>query len=311
MENLQQITIRTLKLFVAVIELGNFSEVARRAGIAASSVSRVVQQLENALQTQLLYRNTRAVVPTEAGRLFARYARSVLDNINEAQAELQEREREPSGVVRLNAPVVFGQRHIAPWLSELAARFPALNIELVQTDDFIDPHRDATDLIFRIGVLNDSNFHARVFASPKFYLAASPAYLARSPALRQPSDLNQHNCLVYRGFTGAQRWFFLDRDNRWQPYSFSGSLVSNNAETLVTAALNGMGLVVFPDWLIGEALKRGALVHALPDYAVSTTLEPQAIAAIYPNARRPPLKVRAVIDFFVEKYGSPVYWQYE
>lgn len=310
MEDLQQITIRTMRLFVAIVELGNFSEVARREGIAASSVSRVVQQLESALQTQLLYRNTRAVVPTEAGRLFARYARSMLDQMNEAQWELQQRAREPSGLVRLNAPVVFGQRHIAPWLGELSNRYPQLNIELMQTDEFIDPHRDATDLLFRIGVLGSSTLHARVFATPQYHLAASPAYLAHAPALAQPADLYRHNCLVYRGFAGPQRWFFLDNDRRWQPHTFSGSLTSNNAETLVSAALNGMGMVVFPDWLIGDALKSGALVPVLPQFAVSTTLEPQAIAAIYPNVRRPPLKVRAVIDFFVEKYGSPAYWQY-
>ncbi|HHQ9449102.1 TPA: LysR family transcriptional regulator, partial [Enterobacter hormaechei] len=145
------ISIRALLIFIEVYEAQNFSVVARREGVSASQVSRVIHQLEDALGQQLFYRNTRAVIPTESGHLFIRYARAMAGNLEEARRELDERSLEPTGLIRINCPVFFGQRHVAPGLAGLSARYPRLNIELTLTDDFIDPHRDAADVLFRIG----------------------------------------------------------------------------------------------------------------------------------------------------------------
>ena len=314
MEGFNQINFKSLRLFVAVLDLGSFSEVARREALSPSSVSRVIQQIEHALQTQLLYRNTRAVSPTESGKLLGHHARQVLDQIAQAERGLQEQDLEPSGLVKINAPIVFGQRHIAPWLHELCARYPKLQIELMQTDDFVDPLHDATDLLIRIGVMADSTLQARTLAVQRYCLAASPDYLARAGTPTSPEDLLQHSCLVFKGYVGSQRWFFRPKCSsapssaEWQPYSLRGVLTSNNAETLTQAAINGMGLVVFPTWLIGEALHDGRLVSVLEGYHVSTQLEIPTISALYPQGKRLSLKVRAVIDFLVEKYGERPYW---
>ena len=139
MNDFDAVSLRALRLFVAVLDEGSFSEVARRTGVAPSSVSRVIQQLEQHLNTQLLYRNTRALAPTEAGLAFSHAARRMLEQADEAARTLQEREQLPGGLVRINAPVVFGQRHLAPWLAALAERYPKLNVELTQTDDYVDP----------------------------------------------------------------------------------------------------------------------------------------------------------------------------
>ncbi len=303
------IDIRSLLFFIGVFETQSFSVVARREGVSASMISRVVQQLEDALGQQLFYRNTRAVIPTEAGRLFIHYARSMTEQLSEARKELQDRSLEPAGQIRINAPVFFGQKHIAPWLAGLSARYPRLMIELLQTDDYIDPHREAADVIFRIGTLTDSSFHARNFGTQRYYLAASPAYVQRHGMPTKPADLSQQSCLVYRGSSGPNRWLFRKAKQAWVHYPISALLTSNNAETLLTAALGGMGLVLFPDWLMGDSLKKGDLVRLLPDYEAAINTEPQHIAAIYPNTRHPPLSVRVVIDYFVEVFGSPPYWQ--
>lgn len=108
------INVSALKIFIEVFDAQNFSAVARRRGISASKVSRIIHQLEDALGQQLFYRNTRAVMPTESGRLFIDYARSMTEQLDEARKELQERALEPSGLVRINTPVFFGQRHVAP-----------------------------------------------------------------------------------------------------------------------------------------------------------------------------------------------------
>lgn len=309
MEGFNQINFKSLKLFVAVLDLGSFSEVARREALSPSSVSRVIQQMEQALQTQLLYRNTRAVSPTESGKLLGHHARQVLDQIAQAERGLQEQDLEPSGLVKINAPIVFGQRHIAPWLHELCTSYPKLQIELMQTDDFVDPLYDATDLLIRIGVMADSTLQARTLAVQRYCLAASPGYLAKAGTPASPEDLLQHSCLVFKGYVGSQRWFFRPKaSEEWQAYSLRGVLTGNNAETLTQAAINGMGLVVFPTWLIGEALHDGRLVSVLEEYQVSTQLETPTISALYPQGKRLSLKVRAVIDFLVEKYGERPYW---
>ncbi|MEB6380106.1 LysR family transcriptional regulator [Leclercia adecarboxylata] len=309
MRDTANISLRWLLIFKDVYETQNFSVVARREGVSASQVSRVIHQLEDALGQQLFYRNTRAIIPTESGHLFIRYARLMLGNLEEARRELDERKQEPSGLLRINAPVFFGQRHIAPGLAGLAERYPRLSIELTLTDDYIDPHRDAADLIFRIGTLTDSSFHARVFGPQFYHLAASPAYLRKYGTPEGPDDISRHKCLVYRGSSGPNRWLLRTPGGEWVHYPVSPILSSNNAETLLTSALGGMGIVLFPDWLIGDRFQSGELVKLLPDREAAINTAPQNISAMYPHARHPPLNVRAVIDYYVAFFGTPLYWQ--
>ncbi|HII4373670.1 TPA: LysR substrate-binding domain-containing protein [Enterobacter cloacae] len=301
--------LRSLKIFIAVFEAENFSVVARREGLSASQVSRIIHQLEDALGQQLFYRNTRAVIPTESGHLFIRYAREMMTSFEEARRELDARSTEPSGTIRINAPVFFGQRHIAPGLPSLTARYPRLNIDLTLTDDFIDPHKNAADVIFRIGVLTDSTFHARIFGQQRYHLAASPDYLRQHGAPQGPDDLAHHKCLVYRGSSGPNRWLLRGAGEEWVHYPVMPLMTSNNAESLLAAALGGMGIVLFPDWLIGDRVQQGELVALLPGLECAIHTEPLNIAAIYPNARHPPLNVRAVIDHYVGCFGTPLYWQ--
>ena len=301
--------LRSLKIFIAVFEAENFSVVARREGLSASQVSRIIHPLEDALGQQLFYRNTRAVIPTESGHLFIRYAREMMTSFEDARRELDARSTEPSGTIRINAPVFFGQRHIAPGLPGLTARYPRLNIELTLTDDFIDPHKNAADVIFRIGVLTDSTFHARIFGQQRYHLAASPDYLRQHGAPQGPDDLAHHQCLVYRGSSGPNRWLLRGAGEAWVHYPVVPLMTSNNAESLLAAALGGMGIVLFPDWLIGDRVQQGELVALLPQLECAIHTEPLNIAAIYPNARHPPLNVRAVIDHYVGCFGTPLYWQ--
>jgi DNA-binding transcriptional LysR family regulator len=249
-------------------------------------------------------------MPTEAGRIFHDYARSMTEQLNEVRNELQDRATQPKGLIRINAPVFFGQKHIAPWLGEFLNRYPKIQVELTQTDDFIDPHIDAADVIFRIGSLADSSLHAKTLGLQTYHLAASPAYLKKYGTPKVPADLSQHQGLIYSGSSGQNRWLFKINSS-WQQQSVIPTLVSNNAETLFIGALNDMGIVLFPDWLIGESLKTGTLVSLLSEFAPTIKTGPQNITAIYPNTRQPPLNVRVCIDYFSEVYGNPPYWKYQ
>lgn len=308
MHGFNDLGFKALRLFVAVLDHGSFSEVARREGLAPSSISRQIQQMEHALSQQLLYRHTRAVSPTEAGRMLGHHARLVLVQLEEAEQALQEQQSEPSGLVRINAPVVFGQRHLTPWLGQLCERYPKLQLDIQQTDSYVDPLQEGADLLFRIGPLHDSSMQARILAPHRFQVAASPAYLKRHGIPQHPDDLANHQCLAYKGVTGQQRWFFRKDQQDWTPYSVKGPLTGNHADTLTQAAQQGLGLVMFPSWLIGEAVREGTLVPVLGEFQVSNSLEPQQIAVLWPGSRRLSVKVRTVIDFYVACFGVVPYW---
>ncbi|MFD2017959.1 substrate binding domain-containing protein [Vibrio olivae] len=126
--------------------------------------------------------------------------KNVVEQLDEAQEQLQDRVAEPTGLVRINAPVFFGQRHIAPWLANLYERYPKLSVDLTLTDEFIDPLKEGADLMFRISKLGDSSFHAKILASQHYYLAASPRYIAQHGQPETPEELCEHQCLVYKGF---------------------------------------------------------------------------------------------------------------
>lgn len=158
-------------------------------------------------------------------------------------------------------------------------------------------------------MLTDSSFRARVFGQQVYHLAASPDYVRKHGAPEVPDDLNRHHCLVYRGSSGPNRWLLRRAGEAWTHYPVTPLMTSNNAEALLAAALCGMGIVLFPDWLVSEPLQRGELIPLLPALECAITTEQQAIAAIYPDARHPPLNVRAVIDYYVERFGTPPYWQ--
>lgn len=309
MNRANTIDIRTLRFFVSVYDTQNFSKVARREAVSASMISRTIHQLEDALGQQLFYRNTRAVIPTEAGKLFFSYAKSMIEQLDEAQEQLQDRSKEPSGLVRLNAPVFFGERHIAPWLPTLSEQYPQLEFDLTLTDDYIDPLKNGTDIIFRIGNLTDSSFHARIIGDQRYYLVASPSYVKQHGEPQTGFELQQHRCLVYQGYVGANRWLLKQGDENWVHYPIKPLLKSNHAHSLLTAALKGMGIALFPDWLVGQELQNGSLVKVMTHYDAAINTQPQQIAAIYPHVRHPPLNVRTVIDYFVQVYGQPLYWQ--
>lgn len=311
MNDINSINIRALKFFIGVYDSKSYSVVARKEGVSPSMISRVISQLEDSLGQQLFYRNTRAIIPTESGRIFIEYARSMAEQLNEVRNELLDRTIEPKGLIRINAPVFFGQRHIAPWLAGFLRRYPQVQVELTQTDDYIDPHVSAADIIFRIGTLVDSSLHSRILGSQTYHLAASKAYIALHGMPTEPADLKNHQCLVYSGSSGQNRWFFNKNKTTWLHQPITPILTSNNAETLLIAALNDMGIVLFPDWLIGDSLKNGQLISLLTDCESAIKIDQHYITAIYPNSRTPSLNVRAVIDYFLEVYGNPPYWKYQ
>ncbi|GAA5179277.1 MULTISPECIES: LysR family transcriptional regulator [Halomonadaceae] len=301
--------LNALRTFERVAATGSFTATARHFHRAVSSVSRQISALEEALGQPLLYRHTRAVTLTEAGWRYYQEVREILERLDLATEALTAPEAEPGGVLRVNAPVAFGQRQIVPVLHRFQRRYPAIKAELMLTDQITDPVREGIDVTFRVGTLSDSTLVARRLAAMNYVVAAAPSYLQRCGTPATPEALSRHECLLYQGEMGRQRWYFQQSGQpSATPFEVDGNLYSNDADSLVRAALLGQGLVLFPTWLIGDALSRGELVPLLEAWRGEVMPGRRDIHVLYAQRRLHTRKVRAFLDHLFETIGPTPHW---
>lgn len=304
--NAKNTTIHAFEIFLAVAREKNFSEVARRYDVASSVISRQIKQLEDDFGQTLFYRNTRSMILTQAGEQFAQHAQQLLTQYQALCDELNQTDSEPTGIIRINAPVFFGQKHITPHLPELQTRYPKLEIHLTQTDDFIDPYNQTADMIVRVAVPTDSNLKQKIIARQRHFLLASPDFLAKHGTPQSTGDLPRYQGLFYRGQLGILHWRF---GQEGKIIDAKPHFVSNNANSLITMAVNGLGMLMMPDWAVAEEIRTGKLVPVLADTPISSDLQEIYIALLTPQSTHRPTSVQAVMDFFVEKWDKGMSWQ--
>ena len=297
----------SMELFVEVVGAGSFSQAGRRRGLAASSVTRSINGLEDALGARLLNRTTRRLSLTEAGRLYYERSRRIIAEVEDARLSVTQLEAAPRGTLRLNVPVVFGRLHVAPALPAFLARYPGLQVDLHMTDAFIDLVEEGVDLAVRIGELADSSLIARRLAPNHRVICASPDYLRGAGMPHQPADLRSHNCLIYKRQAERATWRLRNQDGTVE-IEVAGTLRANNSDALHTAALDGLGLVILPTWMVGADIRRGALVRLFADYEVSPGALDTSIYAVFPYNRHLSPKVRAMVDFLVERFTASPDW---
>jgi len=286
-----------MQVFVRVVALGSLSAAARALGMSQTMATKHLAALEERLGTRLLHRTTRRLSLTEAGRTYLEAAERILADIEEADARISRETLEVRGTLRLNAPVSFGIREIAPLLPDLSRLYPDLTVDLGLNDRYVDLLEEGWDLVIRIGGMTDSSMVARRLAPCSLVVCAAPSYLQRRGTPDTVADLTQHDCLGYTlsRSAGANRWLF-GKDGKTQ-ISISGPLKANNGDALVAAAVAGQGIVYQPRFLVDREIRTGALVPLILDLPPT---ELAGIYAAYPTDRRPPAKVRAVIDFLAE-----------
>ncbi|MEG9482648.1 LysR family transcriptional regulator [Mannheimia sp. HC-2023] len=304
--NAKNTTIHAFEIFLAVAREKNFSEVARQYNVASSVISRQIKQLEDDFGQTLFYRSTRAMSLTQAGETFATHAHAIVSQFCTLSDELDSCNREPSGIIRINAPVAFGKKHVIPYLAEFAKRYPKLIINLTQTDQFVDPYSETADIIFRVAALNDSNLKLKVIAKQRFLLLASPDYLAEFGTPQKIADLANHRGLIYRGQLGLLRWREMATQ---QVIKVQESFVSNNGNSLIEMAVAGNGIVMMPDWAVYDEIRSGKLVPILPDTPIASDNQEIYVAILTPLSAYRPINVQAVMDFFVEKWEEGKAWQ--
>jgi DNA-binding transcriptional LysR family regulator len=212
---------------------------------------------------------------------------------------------EVTGTLRVNAPVSFGVREIAPLMAEFARLHPALTVDLGLNDRVVDLVEEGWDVAVRIGRIQDQTMIARKLARCRILIAGSPAYLAERGTPRTVADLAAHNCLAYTlsSALGPRRWLF--GSDGTISVSIQGNLQASNGDALVVAALAGQGLIYEPTFLVGDDLRAGRLVALALDHP---PIELPGVFAVYPSNRRPPAKVRAFVDFLVRRFGSGPPW---
>lgn len=284
----------SMRAFTQVVEAGGFAAAARHMGLSRSAVNKLVMNLEDHLQTQLLHRTTRKVSTTDAGRAFYQRCIRLLADVEEAELALTRLQEEPKGNLRINAPMTFGTLHLSHLLTDFMAQYPDLHVELVLNDRFIDPVDEGFDVTVRIAEAPVSASLIVHFLAPSpVVLSAAPVYLERHGLPAQPEDLKSHACLHYGHMSQDNIWFLIGPDLDECQIPIQGPLCCNNGEVLQQAALAGLGIAMLPTFIVGEDLKRGRLQPVLPLY------HPREIGiyALYPVNRHLSTKVMVLTEF--------------
>ncbi|HEY0210697.1 LysR family transcriptional regulator [Acerihabitans sp.] len=296
-----------LSAFVAVVEHGGFAPAARRLGVAASSLTRQLNGLEESLGTLLMNRSTRSVTLTETGRQYYEDARRILEDLVNADRSASEQSGPPGGLLKVTMPVAFGRLHVAPALPVFLQQFPHIQLELHLSDALANLVEDRLDIALRLGVPGSSTLIARKLAPHHRVICASPDYLGEHGAPREPGDLTAHNCLLFDYLATGNRWT-LSRGGRQEKVAVSGNLRANNSEMLREAAIGGAGLLLMPTWLVGGDIAAGRLVPVLQEWTPSPAAGEGAVWAVYLANRRGSRKIASFIDFLAVHFGSPPYW---
>jgi DNA-binding transcriptional LysR family regulator len=293
-----------MAVFASVVEKRSLASAAREFGLTPSAVSRIITRLEERLSVRLIQRNTRHLVPTEAGATYHAWCRHILRDIAEAEAALDQARTAPVGWLRLRAPEVFGRERIGTLLPDLMARYPEMRVELVLTGVLPDPNQDGSDLGFRIGALANSQLIVRRLCMIRSVLVASPAYLSGTRPPVEPSDLAEQRLVASPCRAGAPVWLLRDRSGRTVPVVEALRLACNTIDGIARMVIDGAGIALLPTYLVGPDIEAGRLTRVLPGWEGP----PEALSAVYAGAQFVPPKVRAALDFFIERLRDPPAW---
>lgn len=289
-----------MTVFTAVVDAGSFVGAAEALGLSRAAVSRLVGELESRLGVRLLHRTTRRLSLTDEGRIFHLRCKTVLAELDEAEAEVSARSGAARGLLKLNVPVTFGLLHLAPLWSEFMARHPGVVLDITLSDRVVDLVEEGYDMAVRIGRLASSSLIGRQLSSTRMVLCASPGYLSAHGAPRHPRDLADHAVISYSLFSMGEQWEFEGPDGAVS-VKVEPRMRTNSGDTCRQAALHDSGIVLQPSFLVGEDVEAGRLVELMPEYR-SVEL---GIYAVYASRQHVSPKVRLLIDHLLRALAAP------
>jgi DNA-binding transcriptional LysR family regulator len=281
-----------MKAFVAVVDAGSFVLAADTLGMSKPTVSRLLADLERRLAVRLLQRTTRKLSLTEAGRNFYARCKSLLGDVELAEAEVSSTSVVVKGQIRVNVPVSFGLQELAPLWPVFMRAFPDVALDITLADRMVDLVEEGYDLAVRIAALPNSTLVSRKLAATRLVLCAAPGYLRRHGTPQHPSDLTAHAVLSYSLLATGDQWEFDGADGKTRVL-VKPVLRTNSGDTCIAAARENQGIVLQPSFMVSQYVRAGALVELLPEYRSREF----GIYAVYPSRQHVSSKVRALIDF--------------
>jgi DNA-binding transcriptional LysR family regulator len=289
--------IEELRVFVSVADLQGFAQAGRRLGISPAQVSKLIARLEDRLNSRLFNRTTREVSLTDEGRALQTRARALVEEYDQLERSAQETAK-PRGLLKLSAPITLGMQ-LGPTLLDFARAYPDVGLDVFFTDRHVNLVEEGFDAAVRISSLADSSLIARKLASVQAVTIAAPKYLAERSTPRVPHDLRAHEAILDLNRADSHTWEFGAGSKRLN-VRVSGRLRFSNPYIAMAAARAGFGIARVPDFVAENNLKNGSLVRLLEKYEPAA---PVTMYVVYPHTRHLASKVRAFVDFLVERYA--------
>lgn len=277
-----------LEVFVEAVRIGSLAGAARRLGVSPMAASRSLANLETELGARLIHRTTRSLSPTGDGEIFLPHARALLEGRANALTDLRPDGRDLTGHLRITASAAFGRKIVAPMLPSFMAAHPALQVDLLTTDDQVDIVAQGIDVAIRIAPLRDNRLVAKRLADNPRVLCASPAYLKAHGRPQRLADLAGHECLLA---TGGAHWAFV-REGKVVRQKVSGRFSASSIEAVYEACRGGLGIANLSGWYVDPACDRGEVERILLEDAEP---EPLGIWAVFPSSHMVPPKVRLFV----------------
>jgi DNA-binding transcriptional LysR family regulator len=288
----------SMSVFICAAEKRSFIKAAEVFGISATMVGKRVRILEERVGAKLLNRTTRQQSLTEIGRIYYERCKQLLADAEAADSCADEMQASPRGLLKIHAPVSFGSQRLAPALAVYLRRNPLVEVELTLNDRAVDLVEEGYEAAIRIGPLADSSLIAKVLKPYNMWLCASPAYLSEAGAPQTAKDLANHSCLGFAYWQNKHEWR-LRKSARTEIVKVKGRFTVNNGQALRTAAIEGLGIVMQPEVLLGDDVVAGRLVRLLPDYELPS----RPMHIVYLADKRPTPKLRSFIDFVGKSFG--------
>ncbi|OZI33502.1 LysR family transcriptional regulator [Bordetella genomosp. 5] len=291
-----------LAFFSLLVRHGNLSAAARELGLTPPAVSTRLANLERRLGVRLLNRTTRRISVTAEGELYLADGARILADLDALERRVTNTRERPQGLLRINATFGFGRTHLVPAIADFARDYPDVEVQLHLSDRPVNLLDEGYDVAIRFGTLPDARLVARLLASNRRLLCASPQYVRAHGEPRTPADLARHRCIVIREDELAYGTWHLQSGQRSETIKVRGALSSNDGESALAWALAGHGVVMRSEWEVMAHLRAGRLVEVLPGWRTP----PADIHALYPERLHLPAKTRVLIDFLAERFASRV-----
>ncbi len=288
-----------LRLFCVVVRNRSFAETARELGISRAVVSKRIALLEAAVAERLLHRTTRQVSLTAQGEVVHQWAQRILEDVELMGEAISREKAAPSGLLRLCSSTGFGRSRLAPALSELAQRYPELEIQLELFDRPVDLLEEGFQLDIRLGQVREGNVIKRRIASNRRVLCAAPAYLERFGMPQSLEDLKNHRCIPIRERDQDFGRWELDGPDGLVAIKVSGRLSANNGEIVRQWAIDGHGIILRSTWDISREIEAGLLVPVLPAY-----FQQADVWAVSPSRLSVSARVRVCVEFLEEWFAQ-------